>query len=131
MGRLAEGAAGLGNAIASNGSEDSISSTRRRESCCGKAWLPPMPRPQNRENRVHTKLSAFKRYRPRILNFLSLGAGGTVGIAVAYFFIPSLFNSPEDMQPGEWLVMWWLLCAFWTVSLSAFRIFMPKQDKER
>ena len=72
----------------------------------------------------------MKKYRPQILNFLSLGAGGTIGIAIAYIFIPSFFNSPEDMQPTEWLLMWWLLCAFWTIVLGAFKSFVPKHDKE-
>ena len=73
----------------------------------------------------------MKKYRPRILHFLGLGAGGTIGIASAYIFIPSFFNSPEDLQPTELLLMWWLVCAFWTIVFGALRNFMPKDDKDR
>ena len=131
MGRLAGAAADLGGIIASTVSEDSTSSTRREESFYGRVLPAPMTRLRKGGNRVHLKLSAFKRYRPQILNFLSLGAGGTIGIAIAYIFVPSLFSSPEDMKPTEWLLMWWLLCALWTIILGASKIFMPMQDKER
>ena len=75
----------------------------------------------------------MRKHRPRILTFLSFGAGGTIGTAIVYIFTPSFLEkaltSDGDIGPVGWILIWWLVSGFGAFCLGLFQTSVPKSSR--